>query len=222
MTTGLLKYKDGNKRTQIATVFLILGTLMVSYYFLLLLGAVPTSKEMVMRVPSYTSPAPLEGQVKSYRHTNLNLRPETVCTDEQRDKINQQLDLESGNVNVAGCNDPDWLDSFSEEEADIGSESFLGISVGCNKGTDAVQIARLGMSDAKFDVSAWTQFIGDIITVCPAREQGQVKFPKRNGEMHCIEPMLNNVVLVNNASRHLDLNSEEFVVTQAAISARVS
>ena len=112
MTTGLLKYKDGNKRTQIAPVFLILGTFMVGYYFLLLLGAVPTSKETVMRVPSYTSPAPLEGQVKSYRHTNLNLRPETVCTDEQRDKINQQLDLESGNVNVAGCNDPDWLDSF--------------------------------------------------------------------------------------------------------------
>ena len=222
MTTGLLKYKDGNKRTQIAPVFLILGTFMVGYYFLLLLGAVPTSKEMVMRVPSYTSPAPLEGQVKSYRHTNLNLRPETVCTDEQRDKINQQLDLESGNVNVARCNDPDWLDSFSEEESDIGLESFLGISVGCNKGTDAVQIARLGMSDAKLDVSVWTQFIGDIITVCPAREQGQVKFPKRNREMNCIEPMLKNVVLVNNASRHLDLNSEEFVVTQAAISPRVS
>lgn len=222
MTTGLLKYKDGNKRTQIAPVFLILGTLMVGFYFLLLLGAVPTSKEAVMRVPSYTSLAPLEGQVKSYRHNNLNLRPEMVCTDEQRDKINQQLDLESGNVNVAGCNDPDWLDSFFEEEEDIGSESFLGISVGCNKGTDAVQIARLGMSDAKFDVSVWTQFIGDIITVCPAREQGQVKFPKRKGEIHCIEPMLNNVVLINNASRHLDLSSEEFVVTQAAISARVS
>jgi hypothetical protein len=222
MTTGLLKYKDGNKRTQIAPVFLMLGTLMVGYSFLLLLGAVPTSKEAVMRVPSYTSLAPLEGQVKSYRHNNLNLRPEMVCTDEQRDKINQQLDLESGNVNVAGCNDPDWLDSFFEEEEDIGSESFLGISVGCNKGTDAVQIARLGMSDAKFDVSVWTQFIGDIITVCPAREQGQVKFPKRKGEIHCIEPMLNNVVLINNASRHLDLSSEEFVVTQAAISARVS
>jgi hypothetical protein len=177
-----------------------------------------------MRVPNirHTSPAPLEGQVKSYRHLNLNLWPEKQCTDEQRDKINQQLDLESGNVNVAGCNDPDWLDSFFEEEADIGSESFLGISVGCNKGMDAVQISRLGMSDAKFDVSAWTEFIGDIITVCPAREQGQVKFPKRNGEMHCIEPMLNIIVLVNNASRHLDLHSEEFVVTQAAISARVS
>ena len=92
------------------------------------------------------------------------------------------------------------------------------ILIGRNKGTDAVQIARLGMSYAKFDVSVWTQFIGDIITVCPAREQGQVKFPKRKGEIHCIEPMLNNVVLINNASQHLDLSSEEFVVTQAAIS----
>ena len=222
MTTGLLKYKYGNTRAQIAPVFVVLGTLMMGYYFLLLRGAAPTSKEAIMRVINYTSPAPLEGQVKSYRHNNLNLQPEKDCTDEQRDKINQQLNLESGNVNVAGCNDPDWLDLFFEEEANIGSEFFLGISVGCNKGTDAVQIARLGMSDAKFDVSAWTEFIGDIITVCPAREQGQVKSPKRKGEMHCIEPMLNNIALVNNASRHLDLNSEEFVVTQAAISARVS
>jgi len=91
-----------------------------------------------------------------------------------------------------------------------------------SQGTDAIQTARLGMSDPKFDVSAWTEYIGNIITVCPAREQGQIKFAKRNGEMHCIEPMQNNVALVNNASASLGLNSEEFVVTQAAISGRVS
>ncbi|KAL3766071.1 hypothetical protein ACHAW5_007766 [Stephanodiscus triporus] len=156
----------------------------------------------------------------NYRHDNLNLQPEKECTEEQRNKINQKLGLESGNVQVAGCNDPDWLDSFFEEEADIGTASFLGISVGCNKGTDAVQMARLGMSDLKINVSAWTEFLGSIITVCPAREQGPVNFPKRNGEMHCIEPMLNNIILINNASQHLGLDSKEFVVTQAAISAR--
>jgi hypothetical protein len=91
-----------------------------------------------------------------------------------------------------------------------------------SQGTDAIQTARLGMSDPKFNVSAWTEYIGNIITVCPAREQGQIKFAKRNGEMHCIEPMQNNVALVNNASASLGLNSEEFVVTQAAISGRVS
>lgn len=90
------------------------------------------------------------------------------------------------------------------------------------QGTDAIHTARLGMSDPKFNVSAWTEFIGNIITVCPAREQGQIKFAKRNGEMHCIEPMQNNVALVNNASASLGLNSEEFVVTKAAISGRVS
>jgi len=44
MTTGLLKHKYGIKRAQIDPVVVILGTLMVGYYFLLLLGAVPTCK----------------------------------------------------------------------------------------------------------------------------------------------------------------------------------
>jgi len=90
------------------------------------------------------------------------------------------------------------------------------------QGTDAIQTARLGMSDPKFNVSAWTEYIGKIKTVCPARKQGKIKLAKRKGEMHCIEPMQNNVALVINASASLGLNSEEFVVTQAAISGRVS
>ena len=91
-----------------------------------------------------------------------------------------------------------------------------------SQGTDAIQTARLGMSDPKFDVSAWKEYIGNIITVCHPREQGKIKFAKRNGEMHCIEPMQNNIALVIDASASLGLNSEEFVVTQAAISGRVS
>ena len=71
-------------------------------------------------------------------------------------------------------------------------------------------------------MSAWKEYIGNIITVCHPREQGKIKFAKRNGEMHCIEPMQNNVALVIDASTSLGLNSEEFVVTQAAISGRVS
>jgi hypothetical protein len=188
-------------------------------YFLLLRGVQSTSKEVSERVTSTAYPALVN---TNYRHDNLNLRSEKECTQEQRDKISHHLGLETGNVNVQGCNEPDWLDSFFEEEMNIGTETFLGISVGCNKGTDAVQMARLGMSDSKFNVSAWTAFLGSIITVCPAREQGPIMFSKRNGEMHCIEPMLNNIALIRNASQNLGLPSEEFVVTQAAIGARVS
>ncbi len=38
----------------------------------------------------------------------------------------------------------DWPDLVYEEEADIGAESFVGISIGCNKGDDAVHTARMG------------------------------------------------------------------------------
>jgi hypothetical protein len=91
---------------------------------------IPNSEEVSTRVANYISPTPQES---SFRHDNLNLQPEKECTEQQREKINVQLNLESGNVQVQGCNDPNWLDSFFEEEADIGTESFLGISVGCNK-----------------------------------------------------------------------------------------
>ena len=100
-------------------VLLILGLIALLLNILI----IPNSEEVSTRVANYSS----------YRHDNLILQPEEECTKQQREKINIQLKLESGNVRVRGCNDPSYLDSFFEEEADIGTESFLGISVGCNK-----------------------------------------------------------------------------------------
>ena len=88
-----------------------------------------------------------------YRHANFDLNPATVCTEEQRSKISEQNVIgDRLNFNV-GCFDSNWLDAFFAEEADIGTHEFVGISVGCNKGTDAVLAARMGMNDPAYDAS---------------------------------------------------------------------
>ena len=156
-----------------------------------------------------------------YRHANLNLTPATVCTEEQRGKITEQIVIGNRLNFDVGCFDSDWLDAFFAEEADIGTHEFVGISVGCNKGTDAVLAARMGMNDPAYDASVWLETIGTLSTACRSREQQkEIHFPKRSGEMHCIEPMPNNVHVLKNASITMGLNKKEFVVTHAAVSSR--
>jgi FkbM family methyltransferase len=157
-----------------------------------------------------------------YRHANFDLNPATVCTEEQRSKISEQIVIgDRLNFNV-GCFDSNWLDAFFAEEADIGTHEFVGISVGCNKGTDAVLAARMGMNDPAYDASVWLETIGTLSTACSSREQQKELPPffKRSGEMHCIEPMPNNFYVLKNASNTMGLNKEEFVVTHAAVSSR--
>ena len=72
--------------------------------------------------------------------------------------------------------------------------------------------------DPKFDVPAWMKAIGGIGGVCPDHEQGRINFAKREGDVHCVEPMRNNFQLVKNASKLLSLDSKQFVVVQAAVS----
>jgi FkbM family methyltransferase len=156
-----------------------------------------------------------------YSHDNVNLTPVKECTEEQRSKIQDQLGLSSGSVKLNGCFDTDWLDAFFEEVDDIGSEYFIGISVGCNVGTDAISTARMGMSDPKFDVPSWINALGRVerpFCGSKKRNQGATNFPIREGEMHCIEPMPSNAMVLNNAMKTLILDEGRFVVSHAAIS----
>ena len=155
-----------------------------------------------------------------YSHGNLDLLPEEICTEDQRNTIYRQLGLNKSTVNVGECQSTDWLISFFEEEEDIGTESFISINIGCNKGTDAIHTTRLGLLDPKFDVPAWMKAIGGMEGVCPDHERGRINFAKRQGEVHCFEPTRNNFQLVKNASKLLSLDSKQFVVVQAAVSSR--
>ncbi len=169
----------------------------------------------------YGTNTPSAKQRKAYRHANIDLPSAEECTSEQRDMISRQLGLTEHHAGgVSGCQDSSWLYSFFEEEVDITTETFLGISVGCNKGADAISAARMGMMNPKFDVPAWKDAIGDLVYNCPPPENGKITFTKRNGEMHCVEPMEANFKLVKDASAKLGLDDEHFVVAQAAISSR--
>lgn len=162
-----------------------------------------TSKEEFGAYP------PAEQQSKVFRHDNLDLPSVEECTSEQRDKISHQLGLTDRHAGgVSGCQDSSWLYSFFEKEEDISTEIFLGISVGCNKGADAINAARMGMMNPKFDVPAWKDAIGDLVYNCPPPENGKITFAKRKGEMHCVEPMEANYQIVNDASKKLGLDHE--------------
>lgn len=167
-----------------------------------------------------TVTAPQQEEEKLYVHDNRNIPQAEQCTNEQRSRISDQLGLTSGRVwSVYGCHDGVYLESFFEEESNIGSESFLGISVGCNKGVDAVRTARMGMMDESFDIPSYKNALGNLRIACSNfdKEQMDIKFPKRGGEMHCIEPMPNNVKAIKGAKEKAGLGSN-FIVTQAAIS----
>jgi FkbM family methyltransferase len=164
------------------------------------------------------------GEHDWYSHDNVNLPTAEECTEEQRSKIKKQLGLPGGRVQVSGCFDADWLDAFFEEEEDIGTEYFIGISVGCNMGTDAINTARMGMSDPKFDVPSWVDALGEVrqpicggLIPSKMRDQGATNFPTRKGEMHCIEPMPSNALVLDNAIKKLGMDVGRFVVSHAAI-----
>ena len=89
------------------------------------------------------------------------------------------------------------------------------------KGNDAILAARMGMSTPDFDEPAWENALSAAGCHACSRvneKQSKINFPKREGEMYCIEPMHKTFPLLENASATLGLDSENFVLTNAAIS----
>ena len=164
-----------------------------------------------------------------------------LCTTPQRRKIAQQLmliedddiknttasDFESMDawprlVSWFKCPKATWIEQFYAEETNIGTSDFLGISVGCNKGHDAIRTARMGFSDAAIDPLKWKdEFHSEMRAVCDQDYDGvfQVnsKSTKRKGEMHCIEPMSSTFSELKRVGDKLDLESKGMVFTHAAI-----
>eukprot|EP00986_Skeletonema_menzelii_P002649 scaffold737_cov120-Skeletonema_menzelii.AAC.3 len=119
------------------------------------------------------------------------------------------------------CPKTSWIDKFYAEQTDIGSSDFLGISVGCNKGHDAIRTARMGLSDATIDALKWRdEFHSDFEAICGADRAPQfnVISAKRKGEMHCIEPMPSTFSELQRVDEKLGLTSKGMVFTHAAIS----
>jgi len=161
-----------------------------------------------------------------HQNNNTGLNPAKACTAVQRGEISKSLDIgaKGGGISeLTRCPEPTWINDFYGERI-ISSESFLGISVGCNKGHDAIRTARMGMSDLDFDGPAWGAAMKSAglpvsVTACGADTSTQVDIKtKRDGEMHCIEPMPETFQSLMIASGQLNMSKKNFFITNAAIS----
>ena len=98
---------------------------------------------------------------------------------------------------------------------------FLGISIGCNKGQDAIKLARVGTGSAEYDVDSWLDSVPARNFACghTKNEDSDLSGTRRAGELHCVEPLPSNFVMLQVASAKLGLSEDNgWHLTQAAIS----
>mmetsp|Transcript_57106 Transcript_57106/g.66732 ORF Transcript_57106/g.66732 Transcript_57106/m.66732 type:complete len:446 (-) Transcript_57106:163-1500(-) len=232
-----IEFTNGRIKKLAITIIFLLGSL----NWLLLQNTILRRFDKTEVVENYAKLIDKTEVVDNYAKLNKSVNaPSTdrasLCTDEQRKKIAHQLQFpddadfnSSIHTTYLGirapwfrCPDAVWLEKIYEEEADIGNDnSFLGISVGCNKGHDAIRTARMGLSSEAFDALAWkNSFQTEETSACKQENsrQASIIHPKRDGEMHCIEPMPSTFLALKNASDSLNLQEKGFVITHAAIS----
>ena len=128
---------------------------------------------------------------------------------------------------ATSCPEPTWLSDYYSDMGSGSSPRFIGISVGCNKGFDAINTLRMGTFDDSFDKGKWRDEmnIADLSGgVCSQMLTGQfqlhdqMKARKISGEMHCIEPLPINYEALERSSRKLGYDTKGFVVRNIAIS----
>lgn len=186
----------------------------------------------------------------SYQNNNVGLSLAETCTEDQRQKIVHQLlfedDANFDNTNqshygrflvhfeFSKCPETTWINELYASSNDpknvadtnnVVSDTFLGISIGCNKGFDAIKTARMGLADDVFDVTKWkhaTLFAEK--GVCrqdTTDEQALIasETRSRTGEMHCVEPVPSTFGQLKKASDELNFEAHGFVLTHAAVSA---
>ena len=100
----------------------------------------------------------------------------------------------------------------------------MGISVGCNKGYDAIRTARMGLSSTDFDSTALDTEMKNsndslIPGACAQEFSDQVKVisSRKHGAMHCIEPVPSTFARIKHASDALGLGQKGLILTHAAI-----
>eukprot|EP00521_Asterionellopsis_glacialis_P007065 CAMPEP_0195282080 /NCGR_PEP_ID=MMETSP0707-20130614/1120_1 /TAXON_ID=33640 /ORGANISM="Asterionellopsis glacialis, Strain CCMP134" /LENGTH=427 /DNA_ID=CAMNT_0040341031 /DNA_START=52 /DNA_END=1335 /DNA_ORIENTATION=+ len=125
------------------------------------------------------------------------------------------------------CPVENWLTNYIQARTDI-KDSFLGMSIGCNKGDDAIDTARMSSFNETYDHEKWLKALGPELTegkmACGensnhfvASSSSKPKAVKKI-EMHCIEPMPDTANALKGAAASLQLDTSEFVITQAAVS----
>eukprot|EP00978_Attheya_sp_CCMP212_P032338 scaffold125871_cov65-Attheya_sp.AAC.2 len=111
----------------------------------------------------------------------------------------------------------------------IRTQLFLGLSVGCNKGVDALSTLRKGAFDTLLDKVVWGNTMSDdgklYKSVCGQDHMEQFNISDQftdhhhcQEEMPCIEPMPNTYRKLNQSASILSYDTKGLVVKHAAIS----
>lgn len=168
---------------------------------------------------------------KVYRNPHAKVLAEK-CTTDQKNAIGAVLKPHTLKA-LTQCPSPGWIEDFYKQplhEQQHQHHRFLGISVGCNKGYDAINTARMGMANPFFDKERWGKVMKSLGLndkgLCGTASKAQFGLEPgpgdtntpRDGEMHCIEPMPSTHRLLQNASESLMLKDEGFHIFQAVIS----
>ena len=193
-----------------------------------------------------TFKAPSLPQTSVYKHNNSDTTAGVKkCTEEQRKKVDRQLQLsDPTNPNTLlqfffRCPESSWLEDFLRHQQTNDASKlhpFLGISIGCNKGQDAIKLARVGTGSAEYDVDTWLDSVAaslsrnwteltteelDRAFACGRTENddSDLSGTRRAGELHCVEPLPSNFVMLQDASAKLGLSEDNgWHLTQAAVS----
>lgn len=189
-----------------------------------------------------TAYVPSSPQTMVYKHNNSDMTAGIQkCTEDQRKDIDRQLQLSMlpsstrFHFGFFRCPDPSWLEGFlrHQQTHDDSEYPFLSISIGCNKGQDAIKLARIGTGSAEYDVDSWLDSVTASLSQNWTDKQVDEMFKcgrtknvdsdlsgtRRAGEMHCVEPIPSNFVMLQDASAKLDLSEKNgWYLTQAAVS----
>lgn len=197
------------------------------------------------------------GEVQARRESSFP-KPQ-ACTNDQLIKIRHQLPpevcVEQYSLNLlfthlcplttaTNCPNASWLDDYylelqrNSSSSDLIPPNFLGISVGCNKGFDAINTLRMGTFDDSISKASWKQAMthdgsslhhsvcnqdaaDDIFEVLePYQKDSTSKsnLPHPEGEMHCIEPMPQTYAKLNRSAEVLGYSQKGLKITHGAIS----
>ena len=104
--------------------------------------------------------------------------------------------------------------------------SFVALSVGCNKGFDALNTLRMGTFDASLSKEEWKKEMlkdGELWgSVCDQDSTGPFSVDAaidkpRQGIVHCFEPMPTTVVRLQESSKYLGYDKKGYKVVHAAV-----
>jgi FkbM family methyltransferase len=119
------------------------------------------------------------------------------------------------------CPHESWLHDHVFHNAATATRPFLALNVGCNKGLDAVDLARHLSQNASVSARTWKEAMprssAPICGVPADRAVGAAGLLPRDGVVHCIEPLPSTVASLRQALLRTHYSSH-IVVTHAALS----